>query len=37
MGLEIVTILTDQLEGSLSAHNDDGAVFQISFPRPINE
>jgi PAS domain S-box-containing protein len=37
MGLEIVTILTDQLEGSLSAHNDDGAVFQISFPRQINE
>lgn len=37
MGLEIVTILTDQLEGSLSAHNDDGAVFQISFPRTINE
>jgi PAS domain S-box-containing protein len=33
MGLEIVTILTAQLEGSLSAHNEDGAVFQIQFPR----
>jgi len=37
MGLEIVTILTDQLEGMLSAYNDDGAVFQIQFPRLINE
>jgi len=37
MGLEIVTILTEQLEGTLSAHNDDGAVFQIRFPRAINE
>ncbi len=33
MGLEIVTILTAQLEGALTAHNEDGAVFQIQFPR----
>ena len=37
MGLEIVTILTDQLEGTLSAYNDGGAVFQIQFPRILNE
>lgn len=37
MGLEIVTILTHQLEGTLSAHNDDGAVFQIRFPGSVNE
>jgi len=37
MGLEIVTILIDQLEGTLSAYDDDGAVFQIQFPRVINE
>lgn len=35
MGLEIVTILTDQLEGTLSAYNDGGAVFQIQFPRNV--
>lgn len=37
MGLEIVTILTGQLEGTLSADNDEGAVFQIRFPRVTNE
>jgi len=37
MGLEIITILIDQLEGTLSAYDDDGAVFQIQFPRVINE
>jgi PAS domain S-box-containing protein len=33
MGMEIVSILTSQLEGDLSACNDKGAVFAISFPR----
>lgn len=33
MGLEIVSILTAQLEGTLSARNEDGAVFEIKFPR----
>jgi len=36
MGMEIVTILTTQLEGELKAHNDEGAVFEISFPRAVN-
>lgn len=33
MGMEIVSILTMQLEGELKSHNDEGAVFEISFPR----
>ncbi len=33
MGMEIVSILTLQLEGELEAHNDCGAVFSIRFPR----
>lgn len=36
MGMEIVSILTTQLEGELEAHNDEGAVFEISFPRVVN-
>ncbi len=36
MGMEIVSILTSQLEGELNAHNDEGAVFEISFPRAVN-
>ncbi len=36
MGMEIVSILTTQLEGELKAHNDEGAVFEISFPRAAN-
>lgn len=36
MGMEIVSILTSQLEGELQAHNDEGAVFEISFPRVVN-
>lgn len=33
MGMEIVAILTAQLEGKLKACNDEGAVFEITFPR----
>jgi len=33
MGMEIVTILTSQLEGNLKSSNDEGAVFEIDFPR----
>lgn len=33
MGMEIVSILTTQLEGHLSAYSDSGAVFEIRFPR----
>ena len=33
MGLEIVSILTTQLEGELNAYNEEGAVFEIRFPR----
>ncbi len=33
MGMEIVAILTAQLEGELKACNDEGAVFEITFPR----
>ncbi len=36
MGMEIVSILTTQLEGELSAHSDQGAVFEISFPRVVH-
>ena len=36
MGMEIVSILTTQLEGELTAHNDEGAVFQIRFPRSVH-
>lgn len=36
MGMEIVSILTTQLEGELKAHNEEGAVFEISFPRAVN-
>lgn len=33
MGMEIVSILTTQLEGKLKSHNQEGAVFDIRFPR----
>ena len=33
MGMEIVSILTSQLEGKLSARSEGGAVFEIKFPR----
>ncbi len=33
MGLEIVSILTSQLEGRLEFSNENGAMFQLSFPR----
>ena len=33
MGLEIVSILTSQLEGRLEFANENGAMFQLSFPR----
>ncbi|MBT4492617.1 MAG: PAS domain S-box protein [Gammaproteobacteria bacterium] len=36
MGMEIVSILTMQLEGNLEAHNEAGAVFEIRFPRRAN-
>ena len=36
MGLEIVSILTTQLEGKLKSHNEEGAVFDIRFPRRAN-
>ena len=36
MGMEIVAILTAQLEGELSACNDEGAVFEITFPRRVH-
>ncbi|MEM7365080.1 MAG: two-component regulator propeller domain-containing protein [Pseudomonadota bacterium] len=32
MGMEIVSILTQQLDGRLQADGDDGAHFEISFP-----
>ena len=32
MGLEIISILTQQLDGNISAKNDKGASFEISFP-----
>ena len=32
MGMEIVSILTQQLDGRLQAVGDDGAHFEISFP-----
>ena len=35
MGMEIVSILTSQLEGKLRYHNEEGAVFEIQFPRSI--
>lgn len=36
MGMEIVSILTKQLEGELSSHNNNGAVFEIKFPRSVD-
>ncbi len=33
MGMEIVSILTQQLDGRLCFNSDCGAAFQISFPR----
>lgn len=33
MGMEIVSILTSQLEGTLSFRNEHGATFEIKFPR----
>jgi len=33
MGMEIVTILTQQLDGKLQFENEQGARFEISFPR----
>jgi PAS domain S-box-containing protein len=36
MGMEIVSILTSQLEGNLTARSDGGAIFEIKFPRTIN-
>lgn len=33
MGMEIVSILTQQLDGRLCFNNQGGAAFQISFPR----
>ena len=36
MGMDIVSILTSQLEGTLEAQNDDGAVFAIKFPRSVH-
>lgn len=35
MGMEIVSILTQQLDGRLCFDNKGGAAFQISFPRKI--
>ena len=32
MGLEIIAILTQQLDGNIRAQNDDGASFEITFP-----
>ena len=36
MGMEIVSILTSQLEGNLTARSDGGAIFEIKFPRTVN-
>jgi len=36
MGMEIVSILTKQLEGELSSYNDNGAVFEIKFPKSVD-
>jgi len=33
MGMEIVSILTSQLEGRLDVCSEDGAMFHLSFPR----
>ena len=33
LGLEIVRILTQQLDGELSVHSERGARFEIAFPR----
>ncbi len=37
MGMEIVSILTEQLDGTLKYRNEGGAVFTISFPRESGE
>jgi PAS domain S-box-containing protein len=33
MGMEIVTILTQQIDGKLNFENNEGAHFEIAFPR----
>ena len=35
MGLEIVSILTQQIDGKLQYEGQDGAFFEISFPRKL--
>ena len=35
MGMEIVSILTQQLDGKLSVVQTQGAAFEISFPRKV--
>jgi len=37
MGMEIVSILTQQLDGKLSIGRESGACFNISFPRKIKD
>jgi two-component system, OmpR family, sensor kinase len=34
LGLSIVKAIVEQHGGTVSAHNDDGAVFEIDLPRP---
>ncbi len=34
LGMLLISDLTDQLEGTFTCHNDNGAVFTIVFPNP---
>ena len=34
LGLQVVSILTDQLEGTLELDGSDGTTFKITFPAP---
>ena len=32
LGMQLVTTLTRQLRGKIAAHNDHGAVFELTYP-----
>jgi ligand-binding sensor domain-containing protein/two-component sensor histidine kinase len=36
LGMKVIQLLTKQLGGKLSYYNKDGAVFEISFPKPAH-